>query len=146
MAEVTGRLEHPGIVPVYGMGADEQGRPYYAMRFVRGESLLAALTRFLDLGHDLGAGGTRQVLQLGLELVVRLLGQPGDVVAGLGHRCSSSVLGLLLTWCCLSSVLLPGSGSFQLVPDALNALPTACACADGRNHERNNYRRRPGEG
>jgi eukaryotic-like serine/threonine-protein kinase len=27
-AEVTGRLEHPGIVPVYGLGRDSAGRPY----------------------------------------------------------------------------------------------------------------------
>jgi len=37
--EVTGALEHPGIVPVYAMGVDAQGRPFYAMRFIRGESL-----------------------------------------------------------------------------------------------------------
>ena len=42
-AEVTGRLEHPGIVPVYGLGKDEQGRPFYAMRFVRGRSLEEAI-------------------------------------------------------------------------------------------------------
>ncbi len=41
-AEVTGGLEHPGIVPVYGLGQYEDGRPYYAMRFIRGESLGAA--------------------------------------------------------------------------------------------------------
>src|SRR5262245_47428462 len=33
-AEITGRLEHPGVVPVYGLGSDAQGRPFYAMRFV----------------------------------------------------------------------------------------------------------------
>ncbi|MCR9116780.1 MAG: protein kinase [bacterium] len=38
-AEVTGKLEHPGIVPVYGLGAYSDGRPYYAMRFIRGQSL-----------------------------------------------------------------------------------------------------------
>ena len=38
-AEVTGGLEHPGIVPVYGLGHYEDGRPYYAMRFIRGKSL-----------------------------------------------------------------------------------------------------------
>ena len=27
-AEVTGRLEHPGIVPVYGLGTDADGRPF----------------------------------------------------------------------------------------------------------------------
>lgn len=30
-AEVTGCLEHPGVVPVYGLGTQQDGRPYYAM-------------------------------------------------------------------------------------------------------------------
>jgi serine/threonine protein kinase len=47
-AEVTGRLEHPGIVPVYGLGTYADGRPYYAMRFIRGESLKEAITRYHD--------------------------------------------------------------------------------------------------
>ena len=45
-AEITGGLEHPGIVPVYGLGAYADGRPYYAMRFIRGESLKEAIGRF----------------------------------------------------------------------------------------------------
>ncbi len=45
-AEITGGLEHPGIVPVYGMGTYADGRPYYAMRFIRGESLKEAIDRF----------------------------------------------------------------------------------------------------
>ncbi|MAT70550.1 MAG: hypothetical protein CMJ58_13615 [Planctomycetaceae bacterium] len=45
-AKITGRLEHPGIVPIYALGADASGRPYYAMRFIRGESLLTVLQRF----------------------------------------------------------------------------------------------------
>ena len=45
-AEVTGGLEHPGIVPVYGLGTYGDGRPYYAMRFVRGDSLKEAIERF----------------------------------------------------------------------------------------------------
>src|SRR5204862_6742358 len=45
-AEVTGGLEHPGIVPVYGLGAYADGRPYYAMRFIRGGSLKEAIERF----------------------------------------------------------------------------------------------------
>ncbi len=45
-AEVTGGLEHPGIVPVYGLGTYDGGRPYYAMRFVRGDSLKEAIDRF----------------------------------------------------------------------------------------------------
>jgi hypothetical protein len=45
-AEITGGLEHPGIVPVYGLGTYAGGRPYYAMRFVRGDSLKEAIARF----------------------------------------------------------------------------------------------------
>jgi tRNA A-37 threonylcarbamoyl transferase component Bud32 len=45
-AEVTGRLEHPGVVPVYGLGQDNEGRPCYAMRFIQGEPLSDAIARF----------------------------------------------------------------------------------------------------
>src|SRR5579884_852862 len=45
-AEVTGRLEHPGIVPVYALGRDATGRPCYAMRFVQGVSLEQAVQTF----------------------------------------------------------------------------------------------------
>lgn len=52
-AEVTGMLEHPGVVPVYGLGTYPDGRPYYAMRFIEGESLKEAIGRFhdADIGH-----------------------------------------------------------------------------------------------
>jgi hypothetical protein len=36
-AKLTGALEHPGVVPVYGLGTDAAGRPYYAMRFVEAQ-------------------------------------------------------------------------------------------------------------
>jgi len=52
-AELTAGLEHPGIVPVYDMGWDLDGRPYYVMRFIEGETLKAAILRF----H--GAAGQR---------------------------------------------------------------------------------------
>jgi tetratricopeptide (TPR) repeat protein len=54
-AEITGGLEHPGIVAVYGLGQYVDGRPYYAMRFIRGESLKDAIARF----HRTGEGGAR---------------------------------------------------------------------------------------
>jgi WD40 repeat protein/tRNA A-37 threonylcarbamoyl transferase component Bud32 len=49
-AEVTGRLEHPGVVPVYGLGSDAQGRPFYAMRFVEGDTLKEAIDRLHESG------------------------------------------------------------------------------------------------
>ncbi len=45
-AEVTGNLEHPGIVPVYGLGSYPDGRPYYAMRFIDGNTLSNAISDF----------------------------------------------------------------------------------------------------
>lgn len=45
-AEITGGLEHPGIVPVYGLGHRDDGQPFYAMRFIKGDSLKEAADRF----------------------------------------------------------------------------------------------------
>ena len=38
-AEITGRLDHPGIVSILGVGEDRHGNPCYAMEFVSGETL-----------------------------------------------------------------------------------------------------------
>jgi eukaryotic-like serine/threonine-protein kinase len=59
-AEITGGLEHPGIVPVYGLGHHGDGRPFYAMRFIRGDSLKHAIAVFHadgTLKRDPGARG-----------------------------------------------------------------------------------------
>ena len=56
-AEITGGLEHPGIVPVYGLGSDGGGRPYYAMRFIRGDSLKDAIDGFHADPDDEGRPG-----------------------------------------------------------------------------------------
>ena len=45
-AEVTARLEHPGIVPVYGIGLNASGEPFYVMRFIKGESFKEAVQQF----------------------------------------------------------------------------------------------------
>jgi hypothetical protein len=50
-AEITGGLEHPGIVPVYGLGTYADGRPFYAMRFIRGDSLKEAIDAFHKPRH-----------------------------------------------------------------------------------------------
>jgi serine/threonine protein kinase len=56
-AEITGRLEHPGIIPVYGLGTYADGRPFYAMRFIKGDNLKDAIARFHEAdvpGRDPG--------------------------------------------------------------------------------------------
>jgi eukaryotic-like serine/threonine-protein kinase len=60
-AEVTGRLEHPGIVPVYGLGRYADGRPYYAMRFIEGETLKDAIQRFHRSGKAARGPGDRDL-------------------------------------------------------------------------------------
>jgi tetratricopeptide (TPR) repeat protein len=61
-AEVTGGLEHPGIVPVYGLGTGTDGRPFYAMRLVRGETFSAGIERFRRSGADFGGLACRELL------------------------------------------------------------------------------------
>lgn len=63
-AEVTGRLEHPGVVPVYGLGCDAEGRPFYAMRFVKGDSLKEAIERFHAAETSDGSDPRRWNLEL----------------------------------------------------------------------------------
>ncbi|MCU1282474.1 MAG: WD-repeat protein, partial [bacterium] len=38
-AELTARLQHPSIVPIYEAGVWPDGRPFYAMKFITGRSL-----------------------------------------------------------------------------------------------------------
>ena len=42
-ARVTATLEHPGVPPVYELGYDGSGKPFYAMRLVRGQTLARVL-------------------------------------------------------------------------------------------------------
>ena len=38
-AEVTARLEHPNIMPVYDIGQNAEGKPYYTMKHLSGKTL-----------------------------------------------------------------------------------------------------------
>ena len=58
-AEVTGALEHPGVVPVYGLGHYADGRPYYAMRFVKGDNLNEAIRGFHEADQPRRDAGAR---------------------------------------------------------------------------------------
>jgi serine/threonine protein kinase len=41
-AALTARLQHPGIVPIYGLGQDDGG-PFYTMPFIQGQTLQQAI-------------------------------------------------------------------------------------------------------
>lgn len=38
-AQITGQLDHPGVVPVHELGVDKGGRVYFTMRLVKGRDL-----------------------------------------------------------------------------------------------------------
>ena len=85
-AEVTGALEHPGIVPVYGLGQYADGRPFYAMRFIKGDSLQEAVERFHRPDGPLRERGPR-------ALALReLLGRFVDVCNAMAYAHTRGVL------------------------------------------------------
>src|SRR5262245_64292410 len=51
--EITARLEHPAIVPVYDAGYDADGAPYYVMRKVSGQPLERLVEATKSLGERL---------------------------------------------------------------------------------------------
>ena len=85
-AEITGGLEHPGIVPVYGLGTYADGRPFYAMRFIRGDSLQDAIKRYHQGEPGASATGER-VLELR-----KMLGRLIDVCNALQYAHDRGVL------------------------------------------------------
>jgi serine/threonine-protein kinase len=86
-AEVTGGLEHPGIVPVYGLGHLPDGRPFYAMRFIKGNNLKDAIARFHDAEKKPGRNQGLSTLELR-----ELLGRFIDVCDAIAYAHSRGVL------------------------------------------------------
>jgi serine/threonine-protein kinase len=51
-AQIGGQLQHPGIVPVYELGAFADCRPYFAMKLVKGRTLADLLAARTDPADD----------------------------------------------------------------------------------------------
>lgn len=52
-AQIAGQLQHPGIVPVYELGAFGDHRPYFAMKLVKGQTLAEILANRKSLSDGL---------------------------------------------------------------------------------------------
>ena len=44
-ARITAKLEHPNIVPVYDLGIDNSGSPFFTMKYLRGSTLAVILRK-----------------------------------------------------------------------------------------------------
>jgi tRNA A-37 threonylcarbamoyl transferase component Bud32/Tfp pilus assembly protein PilF len=141
-AEVTGQLEHPGVVPVYGLGSYPGGRPFYAMRFVQGDSLHDAirqyhqgapasggqplafrrlLGRFVDVCNAAAYAHSKGVLHRDLKPGNVLLGPYGETLVvdwGLAKRVGSG------QWTVGSTEEEVSQEPVPLLPTAHCALPT----------------------
>src|SRR5262249_43544176 len=84
-AEITGGLEHPGIVPVYGLGTYADGRPFYAMRFIKGDSLKDAIARYYGADRNKESGERAVDFR-------KLLGRFVDVCNAIAYAHSRGVL------------------------------------------------------
>jgi serine/threonine protein kinase len=80
----VGQLEHPNIVPIHDVGVDEQGRHYFVMKYVQGETLA-------ELIRKLKAGDPEAHARYGFEERVRIFRGVLEAVhfahdAGILHR------------------------------------------------------------
>jgi PAS domain S-box-containing protein len=110
-ARITGQLEHPGVVPVYELARrQDDGQPFYTMRFVKGRTLseaarayhdkrravqadaldlLALLNAFVTVCNTVAYAHSRGVIHRDLKGQNVILGDFGEVVVldwGLAKR------------------------------------------------------------
>ncbi len=107
--ELTASLEHPGVIPIYGWGVDENGLAYYVMRLISGTdagTLQQAIRRFhagltepnsieksaiafpelirrvLDVANTMAYAHSRGIVHRDLKPANILLGPYGETLIG----------------------------------------------------------------
>jgi serine/threonine-protein kinase len=111
-AQIAGQLQHPGIVPVYELGAFADRRPYFTMKLVKGRTLAAVLAGRGDPAED----------QMGLLAALLQIGQTVAFAHARGviHRDLKP-----------SNVMLGNFGEVQVMDWGLaKVLPRGCAADD----------------
>ena len=87
-ARIQARLEHPAIVPVHELGVDENGRPFFTMKRLAGETLHAKhvagvpqkklLRAFVDVCHAIEFAHARGVIHRDLKPSNIMMGSYGE--------------------------------------------------------------------
>ena len=83
-ARITGRLQHPSIVPVHELNVDEEGRVFYTMKLVKGVTLRQIL-------RDLNAGEPGALQSYDLPSLLTIFQKVCDAVA-FAHSQSPAVI------------------------------------------------------
>jgi serine/threonine protein kinase len=92
-ARITGRLQHPAIVPLYEAGRTPGGEPFYAMKLVDGKSLgaamlecgsleerLALLPNLVAVSDAIAYAHTRRIIHRDLKPSNVLIGAFGETI------------------------------------------------------------------
>ena len=92
-AQIGGQLQHPGVIPIYAMGAFADRRPYIAMKLVKGRTLAEILDErsepsgdhprllaiFLDVAQTMAYAHARGVIHRDLKPSNIMVGSFGEV-------------------------------------------------------------------
>src|SRR5580704_16021931 len=90
-AKIQARLDHPAIVPVYEIGSDADGAPYFTMKRLAGTTLLERLAggagagsrellrAFVEVCHAIDFAHNRAVVHRDLKPANIMLGEYGEV-------------------------------------------------------------------
>ncbi len=88
-ARIQARLDHPAIVPVYELGTDEAGRPFFTMKRVSGRTLAQRITdgvtqqtllrAFIDVCLAVDLAHSRAVIHRDLKPANIMMGDYGEV-------------------------------------------------------------------
>ncbi|HEY3807687.1 MAG TPA: serine/threonine-protein kinase [Kofleriaceae bacterium] len=142
-AKIQARLDHPAIAPVYELGEDASGQPYFTMKRLAGTTLLDRLAAgdppqrllraFVDVCHAIDFAHARGVVHRDLKPANIMLGEFGEVYV-LDWGVARVVTQLAITE-------LPTAASPSVQPDAhtlagaLLGTPGYMAPEQARGHE-----------
>ena len=81
-AKISGRLQHPGIVPIYELKEKDDGTYFYVMKYVQGQTLFHAIM------HDSEAETPYEAFGKRIKLLDRLI----DVCQAMGYSHSKHII------------------------------------------------------